>query len=407
MSMFIGDHEAMKSLIPNIIVAFYVTFLVTGLSSCSRMPIKSIGQAMRKSETPKKLIDSLSKESFFNTLKKHIEVMSNSHQVNDPMVFGSIKISKSDYINSLKILLTHQDDYISWINSQFDFYEVYGKSKWGEILSTGYYEPMVLGAHQKTNEFSQPLYSIPSDLITIKLKSFASKLGAFELSGVLQGRIENKNVIPYFNRQEIDQDNKLRNQNLELAWVSPLDAFFIQIQGSGVVDFGNGEKMRVGYDGQNGLSYFPLGKYLKEFIPIEKMSMQKIRSYLLTLSRDEQQKILNKNPSYVFFKKLDSLALTFAGMEVSNGRTIATDVKYFPKGALAFLDIDEPQFNSLEDSEPLSWLNKPRLVFDEDTGGAIKGPGRVDLYMGEGDVAAQRAGVMKRTGKLFYLVPKQ
>ncbi|MBY0414543.1 MAG: MltA domain-containing protein, partial [Bdellovibrionales bacterium] len=152
--------------------------------------------------------------------------------------------------------------------------------------------------------------------------------------------------------------------------------------------------------------YFPIGRLLTDSIPLESMSMQKIKLHLKTLSKEDQQKILNKNPSYVFFKKLDGGALTFAGMEVQEGRTIATDVHLFPKGAMAFLETEEPTFNSSEDLEAFQWEKKARIVFDQDTGGAIKGSGRVDLYFGQGDIAAQKAGIMKQKGLLYYLVPK-
>jgi membrane-bound lytic murein transglycosylase A len=214
-------------------------------------------------------------------------------------------------------------------------------------------------------------------------------------------------LVPYYERSEIDVAKKLADKSSVLAWVDPVDAFFIQIQGSGVVEFSDGDSMRVGYDGQNGHSYMAIGKFLTHAIPMEQMSMQKIKTHLLSLSPEERQKIMNKNPSYVFFRKLDSLALTYAGMEVQAGRTIATDLHLFPKGAMAFLDIEEPEFTSNAETVASQWIRKPRLVFDQDTGGAIKGSGRVDLYFGQGDLAAQKAGVMKQKGKLFYLVPKK
>lgn len=376
------------------------------LISCSRAPLKHVKDAMRQVSTTPQFSDSLSKESFFSALKKHIEVMKTSNQVMDPMIFGDKKISKEKYVEALVELLEHQEDWLAWIALNFDFYEVYGKQNWSEVMATGYYEPHVLGSHVKSNTFSQALYSPPSDLITVNLKYFADKFPKGETPATLQGRLVNKSLKPYYTRKEIDTDNILKGQNLELAWLDPIDAFFIQIQGSGVIEFENGEKIRVGYDNQNGHSYMALGKHLKNIIPSEKMSMQSIRAYLQTLSRNEQQEIMNVNPSYVFFKKLDSEALTYAGMEVSAGRTIATDLKYFPKGAMAFLDIEEPQFDSLTENEPKSWLRLPRLVFDEDIGGAIRGGGRVDLYFGSGDKAAQKAGVMKQNGSLYYLVPK-
>ena len=326
------------------------------------------------------LLDSLSKESFFLTLKKHIQVMKNSKLVKDPMIFGILKIEKNKYISSLENILEHENNWLEYIQQKFDFYEVYGKNEWGEVMSTGYYEPHVRGSHQMSSEFSQPLYSTPKDL-----------KGSW---------------VKYYTRKEIDSDNKLRNQNLELAWLDPIDAYFIQIQGSGLVEFEDGAKVRFGFDHKNGHPYGALGKYLQDVIPKEKMSMQTIKKYLKTLNHFEQQEVFNKNPSYVFFRKLENETLTYAGMEVSPGRTIASDLRYFPKGALAFLDIEEPQFENISEIEPKSWLRLPRLVFDQDTGGAIKGGGRVDLYFGSSESDAQKAGVMKQNGKLYYLVPK-
>lgn len=322
---------------------------------------------MRLSKALPVIRDSLPLEGFFVALKKHIEVMKISPTVSDPMIFGNTKISKSKYISSLEKILNHESDLISWINNNFDLYEIYGRDHWAEVLTTGYYEPHVMGALQKTSEFSQALYALPPDL-----------------------------TIPYFNRKEIDVENKLQGLNLELIWVNPIDAFFIQIQGSGLIETAEGEKMRVGYAGKNGHPYEAIGKFLTDIIPLEQMSMQKIRAHLETLTKEQQQELFDKNPSYVFFKKLEGDALTSAGMEVSDERTIATDNDFFPKGALAFLDI----------ADPISKEQKPRLVFDQDTGGAIRGGGRIDLYYGKGEAAFQKAGVMKHIGRLYYLVPK-
>lgn len=375
--------------------------------SCARAPLKSIRDSMRPTDSPPALSDGLSKESFFEALKKHIEVMKKSAQVQDPMIFGKLSIRKRDYIVALEKILEHESDWLNWINLNFDFQEVYGRDNWSEVMSTGYYEPKVKGSKIQTAEFSRPLYSAPSDLVTVNLKKFAGKFPKGDNLGLLQGRVENGMLVPYYDRSEIDGSKQLNDKSSVLAWVDPIDAFFIQIQGSGVVEFSEGDSMRVGYDSQNGHSYMAIGKFLTQVIPMEQMSMQKIKTHLQSLTPEERQKVMNKNPSYVFFKKLDSLALTYAGMEVQAGRTIATDLHLFPKGAMAFLDIEEPEFNSPADTIPFEWVKKPRLVFDQDTGGAIKGGGRVDLYFGQGDLAAQKAGVMKQKGKLFYLIPKK
>lgn len=380
--------------------------LILTLASCSRAPLKNREDLMRPASNAPVLTDSLSKESFYLALRKHIDVMKKSNQVKDPMVFGKKKIPKADYISSLEKIFDHADEWPDYINLNFEAYEVYGKDDWAEVMVTGYYEPLVPGSKVKTKEFFQPAYSTPSDMLTVDLKKFASKFPAGQKLGTLQARVENKRIVPYYDRQDIDEKYKLANQNLELAWLDPIDAFFIQIQGTGVVEFPDGEKIRIGYDSQNGHAYFPIGKFLTEHIPLEEMSMQRIRAHLKTLPFNEQQTILNKNPSYVFFKKLDGKALTYAGMEVEDGRTIATDLHLFPKGAMAFLDIEEPVFESNTAITATTFERRPRIVFDQDTGGAIRGSGRVDLFYGEGDTAAQKAGVMKQHGKLFYLVPR-
>ncbi len=375
------------------------------LCSCARAPLENREDSMRASSFPA-LQDALTKESFFIALRKHIDVMKTSRMVKDPLVFGKTKISKDAYIKSLESIFVNEANWLTWIAENFDAHEVYGKDEWGEVLATGYYEPKVQGALIRSEEFSQPLYSAPLDLVTLDLRKFAHKFSKEDRLGQLQGRVENQNFLPYYDRKAIDVDWKLKDRGLEIAWVRPIDAFFIQIQGSGVVEFSDGSVMRVGYDGQNGHSYVAIGKFLTDHIPLSEMSMQKIKAHLLTLNKDEQQLILNKNPSYVFFKKLESDALTYAGMEVSPGRTIATDLHLFPKGAMAFLDIEEPVFDSTDSMVPVKWVKVPRLVFDQDTGGAIKGGGRVDLYFGQGDIASQKAGVMKQKARLYYLVPK-
>jgi membrane-bound lytic murein transglycosylase A len=381
--------------------------MIVLFTSCARAPLKDINGSMRKSDNPPVLTDSLPKETFFATLRKHIDVMKTSRQVMDPMTFGERKIAKKDYIASLERIFENQENWLDYIGSEFDFYEVYGQEDWGEVMSTGYYEPKVLGSMKPTERHFQPIYSTPSDMLSVDLNSFAFKMPHGEKLGSVPARLSNQKIVAYYNRKEIDVDNKLKDQNAVLAWLDPIDAFFIQIQGSGVVEFENGEQVRFGYAAQNGHPYVPIGRFLHEHISKEDMSMQRIRLHMKTLPKNEQQEIMNKNPSYVFFKKLDSGALTYAGMEVSPGRTIATDLKLFPKGGMAFFEIEEPTFNSAEDLTPSGWEKKPRLVFDQDTGGAIRGGGRVDLFFGQGDVAAQKAGIMKQKGKLFYLVPRK
>jgi membrane-bound lytic murein transglycosylase A len=134
--------------------------------------------------------------------------------------------------------------------------------------------------------------------------------------------------------------------------------------------------------------------------------MQAIDGYLRQLPEKEMRKILNKNPSYVFFRRLEGKPITSLGTEVVDGRTIATDQSFFPKGALAYMEFSKPVFEGEASTEPSRWERTSRFVLDQDTGGAINGPYRVDLYWGSGKEAGQHAGVMKNRGRLYYLVPK-
>ena len=134
--------------------------------------------------------------------------------------------------------------------------------------------------------------------------------------------------------------------------------------------------------------------------------MQSIDNYLRSLPEPEMNKILDMNPSYIFFRELDTRPVTAFGTEVVDGRTIATDRTYFPKGTLAYLEFSKPVFEDETSIEPLSYLPTSRYVIDQDTGGAIRGPYRVDLFWGRGKESGRYAGVMKNWGHLYYIVPK-
>jgi len=254
-------------------------------------------------------------------------------------------------------------------------------------------------------------------MVVIKMGEFASRFPHWSMfngevieqkstSPILRGRLVKRTVLPYFNREEIDSMGLIRNKSNELAYADPIDVFVLQIQGSGVVQFSDGSRLRIGYAAQNGYPYVPIGRFLLGKIPKESMSMQAIENELRSMPFYEAQDLLNQNPSYVFFDVLDSDAVTSLGTPVRPGRTIATDRQYFPKGALAFLLFEKPVFANEAQMVPDSWSPASRFVMDQDTGGAIRGPGRLDLYWGRGKVARQSAGVIKNRGQLYYLIPK-
>jgi membrane-bound lytic murein transglycosylase A len=137
------------------------------------------------------------------------------------------------------------------------------------------------------------------------------------------------------------------------------------------------------------------------------MNLFNIEAHLRNLPKKELQDVLNQNPSYVFFQTSQQHAITYLGVPATGGRTIATDKRYFPKGALALLKFEKPVFQPSDAAQPSSSIPVSRFVLDQDIGGAINGGGRVDLFWGQGNESKRHAGVMKNNGNLFYLAPKR
>ncbi len=406
---------------------FLICCLLVLVASCGRTPIKQTRQAMRLTKPPETIIDDLPIDQLADGIEGNIEQLNKLNI--QSLTFGPRVISKDDYVLALNYLV-HQIKsgvsrihFIETVVNNFDFYEVYGKDKWGEVLITSYFHPIIRGARTRTSMYSQALYSVPPDLVNIRLDEFVKAnetlspikdqvLNQTSRIGVLQGRLVlsepggASKILPYYTREEIDSQQVLKGKNLELAWVDPIDAFFLHIQGSGTVIFEDGKELTLGYAAKNGYPFVSISKYLLDVIPNGKMSMQAIEGYLRQMTENEVRNILNKNPSYVFFQELKGKPVTTLGAEVVDGRTIATDQSFFPKGALAYMEFPKPVFSDETSIEPARWEMTSRFVLDQDTGGAIRGPYRVDLYWGRGKEAARYAGVIKEKGHLYYLVPK-
>lgn len=405
----------------NILVLALLLFVF----SCARAPLKDRSDAMRKTSNGPQLSDDLDFASLQRGIAANIDFIQSSARAGNEIVFGKIKIPKKNYIAALKYLLENSTDMTSFqnlVSQKFDFYEVYGSDDWAKIKVTSYYTPLLKGSLKKTKMFSQPLYLTPNDMVFIDVDSYVEAFPRWKIfkeqvleqkssNALVRGRLQtdksNKSrIVPYYKRDEIDSDKSVFEQNLVIVYVDPIESFFLQIQGSGLVELSDGTQFTVGYANQNGHPYVAIGSLLLDKIPKEKMSMQSIVSYLRSLPKKEAQKIMNQNPSYVFFQKTESRPLSYLGTEVVDGRTVATDAGLFPKGTLAYLEFEKPVFENSKSDEPKEWVKSARFVLDQDTGGAIRGPGRLDLYAGKGSEAEQFAGVMKNPAKLFYLVPK-
>jgi len=274
-----------------------------------------------------------------------------------------------------------------------------GRDGQGEVLLTGYYEPLLEARRAPEPPFEHPIYAVPNDLLTIDLRDFD-----LENPGrPLKGRVEGSKVVPYYDREAIDFERALEGKAEPLAYLSNLvDVFFLQIQGSGTLLFPSGERVRAGYASGNGRPYRSIGKLLLEesAMTLDEMSMQGIKRFLAA-NPDQVRRVLSHNPSYVFFRPLPPTGgpLGCYGIPLTAGRSIATDRRLFAAPVLAYIAGTKPNLDG-EDG-PFS-----RLVLNQDTGGAIRGPGRVDLFYGAGDEAGDVAGRTKHLGRLFFLLPK-
>jgi membrane-bound lytic murein transglycosylase A len=288
------------------------------------------------------------------------------------------------------------------IKESFWVYRSIGADGQGKILFTGYYEPVMKGSLVRTDVYRYPIYRRPDDWTRIDLGLFDSNLSG----RYIIGRHQRHNVVPYYTRREIDTAGHLANQGCELVWVrDPIGLFFLHIQGSGEVVLEDESVLEVHYSCSNGHSYRSIGRLLidEDKIPPEEMSMQRIMTYLQSHPEDVER-VLSHNQSYIFFEIVDEGPLGCLDVPLTPGRSIATDNKLFPKGSLAFIHTEKPII--AEDGTIRTWIDCSRFVFNQDTGGAIKGPGRVDLFCGKGQYAELVAGHMKQYGTLYFLVLK-
>jgi membrane-bound lytic murein transglycosylase A len=288
------------------------------------------------------------------------------------------------------------------IETSFWVYRSLGSDGRGKVLFTGYYEPDLQGSLHPSPDYPYPVYRKPDDWVSVNLDLFNPKYAGERVIG----RCVNQTVIPYFSRDDIDSKGRLRGK-CELLWVSdPVDLFFLHIQGSGRVLLEDGTVLHVNYDCANGRPYRSIGRLLIDegSISEEKMSMQRIRAYMKDYP-EEIERVFNHNESYVFFRLVDHGPMGNIEVPLTPGRSVATDRHLFPKGALAFIQTEKPIVS--EDLTIESWETFGRFVLNQDTGGAIRGPGRVDLFWGNGPHAGTAAGHMKHHGALYFLVLKQ
>jgi len=322
--------------------------------------------------------------------------------------FGQDVFNTAHMIKSLEYFLNFirtkplKDELIQYIKENYLIYTTIGSDTPEQVFFTGYFEPVLQGSLNKDTEYQIPIYVRPDDLTTIDLSLFSPQFKG----ETIVGRYINQSVVPYYDRKEIEYQGLLEGKVQEIAWLKDrLDLFFLQIQGSGKINLDNGEIINVHYHGSNGQPYRSIGKLLVDEgkISREEISMQKILDYLRN-HPEEIETVLSYNPSYVFFKVEKDGPLGSLEVKLTPGRSIALDRRLFPLAGLAFIETKKPSIN--EDGTIQKWVAFSRFVLNQDTGGAIRGPGRADLFWGSGPYAEIAAGQMQELGNLYFLILK-
>lgn len=259
-----------------------------------------------------------------------------------------------------------------------------------DSLATGYFEPTLEGSLVQNSDYPYPVYGKPADLVKVEIIPSYKKY----ISRPLRGRFVNGKIEPYYSREEIN-NNVLQEE--PLCYVKDkVDLFFLQVQGSGRVVFDDNTTLCLGYADQNGHPYVSIGKEMikKGLIKKEEVSLESIQAYL-SENPAQADEILELNPSYVFFEKRPQAASGALGVVLEEGRSIAVDRKNIPLGMPVFIST----------KEPLSGEKYERIVFAHDTGGAIKGEGRIDIFFGSTPKAREQAGKMQDRVSMWILMP--
>lgn len=261
-----------------------------------------------------------------------------------------------------------------------------------DALVTGYYEPELAAARQKSARFDVPILARPPDLVGVSLGDFRPAWRGERIAG----RVVDGKLVPYWTRAEIEA-GALERFHLALFYAAdPIDLFFLQIQGSGRVRLPDGSTVEIGYDGENGRAYVALGRLLVErgAMTLDQASMQSIEAWLRAHPADAKA-LMDENASYVFFRVLAGGApLGAESVALTPQHSVAVDPRFVPLGMPLWLDVAQ------------GGMATRRLAVAQDTGAAIKGPLRADLFCGTGRQAAAQAGPLRAAGRLFLLLPQ-
>jgi membrane-bound lytic murein transglycosylase A len=347
--------------------------------------------------------DDLSYDSLLSAAQRHAEYLKNK-DYNDLTTIGQITYSADwlrqsikDFAEKIKVNPS-PDELHRFIIENYDIYQAGGREdkKRRQMLVTGYYEPLFEGNLTRTAPYLYPLYSPPDDLV---------KEESSDGNPPRIGRITDNGFTSYWSRTEIETLDVA--QGYELVYLKdPFDAFLLHVQGSGRIRLPDNSIRAIRFAVSNGLEYNSVGKLLvdEKRMSLTEVSVPAIRNYL-NQHPEQRQRILRHNPRFIFFNWGDDLGPRgSSGAILTPGRSIAIDSSILPDGAIGYLMTQKPEVN--QHGKIIDWSPLNRFVLPQDSGAAIKGAGRVDLFWGHGYYAELAANHMKEDGELYFLVKK-
>ena len=327
--------------------------------------------------------------------------------------FGARKITLKELAAStsyfIRLLETVADpaELDAEIKKNFEVYQLAGNDSTGTVVFSSYYEPTLEAALNPAGEYKYPIYAKPEDLISVNLEDFNEKFKGEKLTG----RLNKGSLVPYLNREEIDFGGALNGKGLELAWFkNRTDIMDLHIEGSGRLVLPDGRVIKASFASTNSLKFKGWLTALVESgaLPREGLSHEKGRQYLLDHPEKERE-VMSQNKRYTFFK-LEQPAdpeegpTGTYGLPLTGWRSIAVDNALIPMGTIAFMRASVPDMDA--EGNMLGKKQDGRFVFCQDTGGAIKGPGRVDFFAGNGQKARAFAFKLWDPGTLYLLILK-
>ncbi|WP_457577872.1 murein transglycosylase A [Desulfomarina sp.] len=346
--------------------------------------------------------DDMGFQSFLSAADNHLEFLQKKEK-HSPIILGEYQFSTDQAAQSIREFSEEirrspsPEELQRYIRDNYEVFQAGGRKtkRKREMLVTGYYEPVFTGSLIRTGPFIYPIYSPPKDLISRKIngKNFT-------------GRITADGFTKYWTRAEIETEKVIEGH--ELAYLKdPFDAFLLHVQGSGRIRLRDNSIRTVRFAASNGHPYNSIGKLLvdEKKMTLDEVSVPRIRQYLKK-HPDQLQRILRHNPRYIFFNWGDNHPPRGScGVFLTPGRSIAIDHNALPDEVIGFLSSRKPVINN--EGKVTGWIPMNRFVFPQDSGSAIQGTGRVDMFWGHGEYARAAANTMKEPGKLYFLIRKK